>query len=129
MESHPADPGTPTPERVPPVRSGHGPDGHLQTPPVLPRRVRNASLAEQLRAAHVTAAMTPPDACPATAPAGSSSTAEDRTPEGSRTTMAAIQRATRAARAADQEPDAPSGPPLPPTPATPPAPPAAKEHQ
>ncbi|MGV9266009.1 sensor histidine kinase [Kitasatospora sp. NPDC003701] len=120
MESHPADPGTPAHERVEDVRSGHGPDGGPRTPRVLPQRVRNASLAEQLRAAHAPAAMMPQVSGSAAAAAGGPSTAEDQAAERSRTTMAAIQRATRTARAADPDPDAP---------ATPPATPATKEQQ
>ncbi|MEV0532539.1 ATP-binding protein [Kitasatospora sp. NPDC050463] len=69
VRGQPADPVTPAQERVPQVCSDHGPDGLPRTPPVLPRRVRNASLAEQLRAAHAPAATVSPDACPATAPA------------------------------------------------------------
>ena len=45
----PADRSTPTHERPQEDHVEHGPDGELRTPRVLPQRVRNASLAEQLR--------------------------------------------------------------------------------
>ncbi len=43
----------PTHQRAEEDRLDHGPDGELRTPRVLPQRVRNASLAEQLREANV----------------------------------------------------------------------------
>ncbi|WP_262985979.1 sensor histidine kinase, partial [Streptomyces sp. CBMA123] len=45
----------------------HGPDGELRTPRILPQRVRNASLAEQLREANAPGTMMPPVA-PAPSP-------------------------------------------------------------
>ncbi|MEV7023151.1 ATP-binding protein [Kitasatospora sp. NPDC093558] len=54
-----ADLGTVSPDRTAPTHERaadtpftHGPDGELRTPRVLPQRVRNASLAEQLREAN-----------------------------------------------------------------------------
>ncbi|MFJ9950424.1 sensor histidine kinase [Kitasatospora sp. NPDC091207] len=122
-------PAPPAQGRIQEVRSEHGPDGLPQTPPVLPRRVRNAGLAEQLRQAHAPAAVPPPGP-----PAGGGASAVDDTaPERSRATMAAVQRGTRAARAADPSPEPPAAPPAastPPTsPAAPPAAPPAAEEQ
>ncbi|WP_395293620.1 sensor histidine kinase [Kitasatospora hibisci] len=58
----PADVATPTHEHAPETPLEHGPDGELRTPRVLPRRVRNASLAEQLRAANAPGGVLPPPA-------------------------------------------------------------------
>ncbi|MFB6892235.1 sensor histidine kinase [Kitasatospora sp. NPDC056327] len=43
---------TPTHQRADEEPLEHGPEGELRTPRILPQRVRNASLAEQLREAH-----------------------------------------------------------------------------
>ncbi|WP_405007054.1 ATP-binding protein [Kitasatospora purpeofusca] len=124
-----------------------GPDGELRTPRVLPQRVRNASLAEQLREANAPgAAFGHPGAygrpgTPAPAPYGRTgpaapdaaagvggngsfgASADDSAPQRSRATMAAIQRGTRTARATTPDADAPTGP------SAPAAPSAAKEQQ
>ncbi|MQS14995.1 hypothetical protein F7Q99_22705 [Streptomyces kaniharaensis] len=113
-----ADRAVPTHERAQEASLDHGPDGELRTPRVLPQRVRNASLAEQLREAHAPGAMMPPPAglpgfAGHAAPAGTrygTAEADDPSPQRSRATMAAIQRGTRTARAADPEPDAPTAP-------------------
>ncbi|MEV7777163.1 ATP-binding protein [Kitasatospora sp. NPDC088351] len=130
--SHPADRRTPSHRRAPEAPVEHGPDGELRTPRILPQRVRNASLAEQLREANAPGAMPPPPAVapaaptagpygtPAPAPGGS---AEDLSPQRSRATMAAIQRGTRTARAAAPDSDAPAAPPAPAAPS------AAKDEQ
>ncbi|MFD5468313.1 sensor histidine kinase [Kitasatospora sp. NPDC127059] len=107
----------------------HGPDGELRTPRVLPQRVRNASLAEQLREANAPGALMSPAApapslspSPRSAPPSASAPygapaaptgprfgeADDPSPARSRATMAAIQRGTRSARAAGTGPDAPA---------------------
>ncbi|MFF9641924.1 ATP-binding protein [Kitasatospora aureofaciens] len=132
----PADRSTPTHERPQEDHVEHGPDGELRTPRVLPQRVRNASLAEQLREAHAPGGMIPSPSDPASAPSpyGSAAPYGAPTPHGtpaphgahaapsgprfgeadapsparSRATMAAIQRGTRSARAAGSEPDAPA---------------------
>ncbi|MFD7584878.1 sensor histidine kinase [Kitasatospora sp. NPDC059811] len=129
-----AEPPAPAHERAQREHSDHGPDGELRTPRVLPQRVRNASLAEQLREAHAPGAMLPPVVGPppqagpwhgaagATGQTGATggtwaARADDPSPQRSRTTMAAIQRGTRTARAAD--PDAPTTPTAPQAPAAP----------
>ncbi|MGW3043404.1 ATP-binding protein [Kitasatospora sp. NPDC001159] len=129
----PADRSAPTHERPQEDHVEHGPDGELRTPRVLPQRVRNASLAEQLREAHAPGAMMPP-VSPASSmspsrPYGAHAApngprfdgrdADDASPTRSRATMAAIQRGTRSARAAGTEPDAPA---IAPNPAAPSAP-------
>ncbi|MED7952443.1 sensor histidine kinase [Streptomyces sp. BE303] len=148
----PAAPRTPTHQRAEDEAAEHGPDGELRTPRVLPQRVRNASLAEQLREAHAPGAMLPPVAhpgAPATGPGAAAQgrdnpfgrtglqggadpygrpgpaapAADDLMPQRSRATMAAIQRGTRTARAAAPDSDAPA------TPSAPAAPSAAKEQQ
>ncbi|MGW4891913.1 ATP-binding protein [Kitasatospora sp. NPDC004240] len=124
----------------------HGPDGELRTPRVLPQRVRNASLAEQLREANAPGGAgahgTPPHRSPSlgTPPSGSSfgvpspgtpsrgtplpGAADDElSPQRSRATMAAIQRGTRSARASDPDSDATAAPPAPAAPS------AAKDQQ
>ncbi|WP_305067986.1 ATP-binding protein [Kitasatospora sp. A2-31] len=58
----PAGAAAPTHERAPEAPLEHGPDGELRTPRVLPQRVRNASLAEQLREANAPGGMLPPPA-------------------------------------------------------------------
>ncbi|GAA2819094.1 ATP-binding protein [Kitasatospora sp. CM 4170] len=58
----PADAAAPTHERAQDAPLEHGPDGELRTPRVLPQRVRNASLAEQLREANAPGGMLPPPA-------------------------------------------------------------------
>ncbi|MFI6444050.1 sensor histidine kinase [Kitasatospora sp. NPDC050543] len=93
-------------------------DGELRTPRVLPQRIRNASLAEQLREANAPAPASPPSLSashtedrfggrPTGRPEHGSGTArahqqaepdEDLAPQRSRATMAAIQRGTRSAR-------------------------------
>ncbi|WP_078896960.1 ATP-binding protein [Streptomyces sp. NRRL S-495] len=140
----------PTHQRAEETTPEHGPDGELRTPRVLPQRVRNASLAEQLREAnapgtafgHPGAYGRPGAPAPApyarTGPAapdgadgvggtgGNGSfgpSADDPSPQRSRATMAAIQRGTRTARAATPDADAPAAP------AAPAAPSAAKEQQ
>ncbi|MFE2721868.1 sensor histidine kinase [Kitasatospora sp. NPDC059327] len=115
------DPAPPARGDVPEVRSGHAPDGLPPTPSVLPRRVRNAGLAEQLRQAHAPAAVPPPDPAAGTGP----SAVDDTAPERSRATMAAVQRGSRAARAASPSPEPPPAPPTPSAGAAPPAAPAA----
>ncbi|MBV2156389.1 ATP-binding protein [Kitasatospora sp. SUK 42] len=122
----PADRSTPTHERPQEDHVEHGPDGELRTPRVLPQRVRNASLAEQLREANAPGAMMPPPST-ATPPYGTPAAptgprhagSDDPSPARSRATMAAIQRGTRSARAAGPEPDAPA---MPANPAAPSAP-------
>ncbi|MFD8702110.1 sensor histidine kinase [Kitasatospora sp. NPDC059648] len=131
----PADRSTPTHERPQEDHVEHGPDGELRTPRVLPQRVRNASLAEQLREANAPGGMIPPSAVPASpqspspspapsaarAPYGAHAAptgprfgeADDPSPARSRATMAAIQRGTRSARAAGSAPDAPATAPHP----------------
>ncbi|MFH9348929.1 sensor histidine kinase [Kitasatospora sp. NPDC017646] len=116
----PGDRSTPTHERPQEDHVEHGPDGELRTPRVLPQRVRNASLAEQLREANAPGGLIPPSvpagptAAPApygahAAPTGPrSGEADDASPARSRATMAAIQRGTRSARATGSEPDAPA---------------------
>ncbi|GAA2803568.1 hypothetical protein GCM10010441_30370 [Kitasatospora paracochleata] len=92
--------------------AGPGTDGgdvELRTPPVLPKRIRNASLADQLRESAAAAPRPLPE--PA-APA------EDRSPQRSRATMAAIQRGTRTAR---QAPEGQTGGPSFPAPDTAPS--------
>ncbi|MFI9327026.1 sensor histidine kinase [Kitasatospora sp. NPDC052868] len=121
-ERRTAAPGTPTHERAQADQAEHGPDGELRTPRVLPRRVRNASLAEQLREAAPGSAP-PPPAAYAPAPASARPADEDPSPQRSRATMAAIQHGTRTARAAYQDSDAPAYPPAPAAPS------AAKEQQ
>ncbi|MBV6697295.1 ATP-binding protein [Kitasatospora aureofaciens] len=135
-----ADRSAPTHERAQEAPLDHDPDGGLRTPRVLPQRVRNASLAEQLREAHAPGAMLPPSAVsgpgpvpgPVPRPGGpagprhGTAEADDASPQRSRATMAAIQRGTRTARAADPEPDAPTAPPAP---AAPSAAQEAKEQQ
>ncbi|WP_406206274.1 ATP-binding protein [Kitasatospora sp. NBC_01560] len=137
VESHPADAGAPTHERAQEDHLEHGPDGELRTPRVLPQRVRNASLAEQLREANAPGALLPPPAAlpttplatppaaPAGAPTGGPGAAGtgDPSPQRSRATMAAIQRGTRTARAAATDSDAPAASPAPAAPS------AAKEQQ
>ncbi|MFE4512856.1 sensor histidine kinase [Kitasatospora sp. NPDC056783] len=99
------------PRESPPER---GPDGELRTPPVLPQRVRNASLAEQLREAHPFGAPAPTPAYGAhpapTVHRHDTAEADDPSPARSRATMAAIQRGTRSARAAVTGPDTPTPP-------------------
>ncbi|MFD0397509.1 ATP-binding protein [Kitasatospora sp. NPDC127121] len=129
-----AEPPAPAHGRAQEEHSDHGPNGELRTPRVLPQRVRNASLAEQLREAHAPGAMLPPVVGPppqagpwhgaagATGQTGATggtwaARADDPSPQRSRTTMAAIQRGTRTARAAD--PDAPTTPTAPQAPAAP----------
>ncbi|WP_051824769.1 sensor histidine kinase [Kitasatospora aureofaciens] len=132
----PADRSTPTHERPQEDHVEHGPDGELRTPRVLPQRVRNASLAEQLREANAPGGMIPSPSDPAAppspygtaapygapaphgtpAPHGAHAApsgprfgeADAPSPARSRATMAAIQRGTRSARAAGSEPDAPA---------------------
>ncbi|GAA1081396.1 MULTISPECIES: sensor histidine kinase [Kitasatospora] len=74
--------------------------GELRTPKVLPKRVRNASLADQLREAaaaeRATGGGTPADGT-AARPARPAPE-DDPSPQRSRATMAAIQRGTRTAR-------------------------------
>ncbi|MFB8056162.1 ATP-binding protein [Kitasatospora purpeofusca] len=137
----------PTHQRAEEVAPEHGPDGELRTPRVLPQRVRNASLAEQLREANAPGAgFGHPGAygrsgAPAPAPYGrtgpaapdgadgvggtgsSGPSADDLSPQRSRATMAAIQRGTRTARATTPDADAPAGS------SAPAAPSAAKEQQ
>ncbi|MFB8236769.1 sensor histidine kinase [Kitasatospora purpeofusca] len=137
----------PTHQRAEDATPEHGPDGELRTPRVLPQRVRNASLAEQLREANAPgAAFGHPGAygrsgAPAPAPYGRTGpaapdgadgaggtgsfgpSADDLSPQRSRATMAAIQRGTRTARATTPDADAPAGP------SAPAAPSAAKEQQ
>ncbi|RKT11563.1 signal transduction histidine kinase [Streptomyces sp. 1114.5] len=142
----PADRSAPTHERPQEDRVAHGPDGELRTPRILPQRVRNASLAEQLREAHAPGAMLLPSvghpAATPTAPAGpaapaapryggadTDSDADDPSPQRSRATMAAIQRGTRTARAAGTEPGSTASPAAPNTPAAPSAAQEAKEQQ
>ncbi|MER6299442.1 ATP-binding protein [Kitasatospora sp. NPDC001539] len=123
----PADRSVPSHARPREEQVAQGPDGELRTPRVLPQRVRNASLAEQLREAHAPGAMLPPvppapsspQASPArpygthTAPDGSRHDGADGdpSPARSRATMAAIQRGTRSAREAGADPGAPAVPP------------------
>ncbi|HJD81567.1 ATP-binding protein [Kitasatospora aureofaciens] len=126
----PADRSTPTHERPQEDHVEHGPDGELRTPRVLPQRVRNASLAEQLREANAPGGMIPSPSDPAAPPSPYGAAAPHGTPAPhgahaapsgprfgeadapsparSRATMAAIQRGTRSARAAGSEPDAPA---------------------
>ncbi|WBP86025.1 sensor histidine kinase [Kitasatospora cathayae] len=129
----PADRSTPTHERPQEDHVEHGPDGELRTPRVLPQRVRNASLAEQLREANAPGGMMPPSPASSSPsslapPSGTAvpygaqavpavpgaltgprfGEADDPSPARSRATMAAIQRGTRSARAAGSEPDAPA---------------------
>ncbi|MFJ6619111.1 sensor histidine kinase [Kitasatospora sp. NPDC091335] len=108
-----------------------GQDGELRTPRTLPQRVRNASLAEQLRVADAPGTTMPsgpvpqphqaqPPVSPLTPAHGSlpgafghrhdSTEADDPSPTRSRATMAAIQRGTLSARAARGEPDVPVAP-------------------
>ncbi|MEV6973115.1 ATP-binding protein [Kitasatospora sp. NPDC093806] len=135
--------GTPTHQRAEEAPLDHGPDGELRTPRVLPQRVRNASLAEQLREAHAPGAAFgqpgpygqpaapapygPPGAGGLTGPGPYGQPAgrpvDDASPQRSRATMAAIQRGTRTARAAAPDSDAPAAPPAPAAPS------AAKEQQ
>ncbi|MER7668398.1 ATP-binding protein [Kitasatospora sp. NPDC096128] len=127
----PADRSTPTHERPQEDSVQHGPDGELRTPRVLPQRVRNASLAEQLREAHAPGTMMPPapPSAPlaAAAPYGAHAApagprfgeADDPSPSRSRATMAAIQRGTRSARAAGTGPDSPATAPNPAAPSAP----------
>lgn len=140
-----AEPPAPAHERSPEGHSDRGPDGELRTPRVLPQRVRNASLAEQLREAHAPGAMLPPVVGPppqagpwhgaagATGRTGATgetwaARADDPSPQRSRTTMAAIQRGTRTARAADPgAPTTPTAPQAPAAPHFPAAPAAARE--
>ncbi|MFD7447531.1 ATP-binding protein [Kitasatospora sp. NPDC059827] len=128
LDGVPADRSTPTHERPQEDSVEHGPDGELRTPRILPQRVRNASLAEQLREANAPGTMMPPSAPSApsspygarTAPAGPRfGEADDPSPTRSRATMAAIQRGTRSARATGTGPDAPA---IAPNPAAPSAP-------
>jgi hypothetical protein len=143
-----ADPSAPTHERPQEDHVEHGPDGELRTPRVLPQRVRNASLAEQLREANAPGAVMPPVASmpsapslpsmpsapsmPSTAPTQpygghaaptgpryDAGEADELSPARSRATMAAIQRGTRSARAAGTEPDAPATAPNPAAPSAP----------
>ncbi|MBO1417066.1 sensor histidine kinase KdpD [Streptomyces sp. FH025] len=128
----PADRSAPTHERPQEDHVEHGPDGELRTPRVLPQRVRNASLAEQLREANAPGAMMPPPSSPVpaaspygahAAPAGPRyGDSDDPSPTRSRATMAAIQRGTRSARATGSEPDAPAMPANPAAPSAPSAP-------
>ncbi|MFD9065072.1 sensor histidine kinase [Kitasatospora purpeofusca] len=139
----------PTHQRAEETAPELGPDGELRTPRVLPQRVRNASLAEQLREANAPGAAfghpgpgaygrpgTPapaphgrggpsaPDAADGVGGTGSfGPSADDSAPQRSRATMAAIQRGTRTARATTPDADAPA------TPSAPAAPSAAKEQQ
>ncbi|MFE6747691.1 ATP-binding protein [Kitasatospora purpeofusca] len=137
----------PTHQRAEEAAPEHGPDGELRTPRVLPQRVRNASLAEQLREANApgtgfghpgaygrSGAPAPapygrtgpaaPDGADGVGGTGSSGpSADDLSPQRSRATMAAIQRGTRTARATTPDADAPAGP------SAPAAPSAAKEQQ
>ncbi|GAA1409006.1 hypothetical protein GCM10009639_59290 [Kitasatospora putterlickiae] len=98
----PAMPSTPTHQRAEGAEAQYGPEGELRTPRVLPQRVRNASLAEQLREANA------PSATPYGPPGPAGQPADDPSPQRSRATMAAIQHGTRTARAATPHPDAPS---------------------
>ncbi|MEV7599301.1 ATP-binding protein [Kitasatospora sp. NPDC089797] len=106
----------PSHERPQEEHGEHGPDGELRTPRILPQRVRNASLAEQLREANAPGGTVPPTvpspAAPVTpaAPTGPRfGEADDPSPARSRATMAAIQRGTRSARATGPGgPDAPA---------------------
>ncbi|PBC76831.1 histidine kinase/DNA gyrase B/HSP90-like ATPase [Streptomyces sp. TLI_235] len=98
----PAVPTVPAPPAVPDVQELQDPqdlpeaDGELRTPKVLPKRVRNASLADQLReAAAAERTGGTGGAVPRPAPPAPD---EDASPQRSRATMAAIQRGTRTAR-------------------------------
>ncbi|MEU4118581.1 ATP-binding protein [Kitasatospora sp. NPDC028055] len=128
LDGVPADRSTPTHERPQEDSVEHGPDGELRTPRVLPQRVRNASLAEQLREANAPGAMLPPSTQSASsapygahaAPAGPRfGEADDPSPARSRATMAAIQRGTRSARATGTGPDATATAPHPAAPSAP----------
>ncbi|MFB7909735.1 ATP-binding protein [Kitasatospora sp. NPDC056076] len=128
LDGVPADRSTPTHERPQEDSVEHGPDGELRTPRILPQRVRNASLAEQLREANAPGTMMPPSTPTAPsspygarpAPAGPRfGEADDPSPTRSRATMAAIQRGTRSARATGTGPDAPAIAPHPAAPSAP----------
>ncbi|MDH6707645.1 signal transduction histidine kinase [Kitasatospora sp. MAA19] len=112
-------------DRAQEKRLEHGQDGELRTPRVLPQRVRNASLAEQLREANAPGVMLPPvvghpaQTGPQSGPRHGAPEADDPSPQRSRATMAAIQRGTRTARAADPDPYTPITPTAPQAPAAP----------
>ncbi|MFF2349445.1 ATP-binding protein [Kitasatospora sp. NPDC058115] len=91
----------PTHQRPEEALAEYGPEGELRTPRVLPRRVRNASLAEQLRESQAS------PTAPYGPPGSPAQPGEDPSPQRSRATMAAIQHGTRTARAATPDPDAP----------------------
>ncbi|MFE7564660.1 hypothetical protein [Kitasatospora sp. NPDC057500] len=101
-EAPPAAPVAPAHQRAEEAEARYGPEGELRTPRVLPQRVRNASLAEQLREAHASSAAPYGPSGPASPPA------DDPSPQRSRATMAAIQHGTRTARATPTDPDVPS---------------------
>ncbi|GAA4870845.1 ATP-binding protein [Kitasatospora terrestris] len=102
-----AEPARPGADWFDAARSGFesGEDDGLRTPAVLPKRVRNASLADQLREA---AAERPEPAAPSPA-----EPAAEHTPQRSRATMAAIQRGTRSARLTPDHPAAEAAAPAP----------------
>ncbi|WP_380281011.1 ATP-binding protein [Kitasatospora purpeofusca] len=102
-----ATPAAPTHQRAGESHAEYGPEGELRTPRVLPRRVRNASLAEQLREAHAPSAPHGQPSPHGGPPGTCAPPADDPSPQRSRATMAAIQRGTRTARATPSEPDAP----------------------
>ncbi|MFE7190856.1 ATP-binding protein [Kitasatospora sp. NPDC057541] len=114
-----APPGAPAPsaaaaapvhQRAGEARDEHGPQSELRTPRILPQRVRNASLAEQLREAHASspAPHGQPSPYDGGQPGFPAPPGDDPSPQRSRATMAAIQRGTRTARATTPDPDAPS---------------------
>ncbi|MCU7821973.1 sensor histidine kinase [Kitasatospora sp. DSM 101779] len=88
-------------------------DGELRTPKVLPKRVRNASLADQLREAAAAERTGGAAAGGGTAAARPARPApeEDPSPQRSRATMAAIQRGTRTARDSAPPQGSPAGAP------------------
>ncbi|MFF7459006.1 sensor histidine kinase [Kitasatospora sp. NPDC008115] len=101
-DAPPDAPVAPTHQRAEDAEARYGPEGELRTPRVLPQRVRNASLAEQLREAHASSAG------PYGPPGPAAPQADDPSPQRSRATMAAIQHGTRTARATPTDPDVPS---------------------
>ncbi|WP_431681524.1 sensor histidine kinase [Kitasatospora sp. KL5] len=107
----PAAPAAPAPMQVPDVQELQDPqeltaDGELRTPKVLPKRVRNASLADQLREA--AAAERTPAAGTAIPRPARPAPDDDPSPQRSRATMAAIQRGTRTARDSAPQPQPPA---------------------
>ncbi|MET8699431.1 ATP-binding protein [Kitasatospora sp. NPDC004723] len=106
----PAPPAAPVHQRAGGTRDEHGPQSELRTPRILPQRVRNASLAEQLREAHASppAPYGQPSPHDGGQPGFPAQPGDDPSPQRSRATMAAIQRGTRTARATTPDPDAPS---------------------